>query len=227
MTSRSLKYYLAGAIIVLIIPFLKGCAIPGGYFAASVASFIAIHQYESLPDGTTAEVANPGKGAKSAAVVKAPSMSILTNNQHVEEHMAGKFRKITFTKDPLSIASAAATAKKGGHDAFFIVYVSGPSVKVGIAADTVVYSTVRVRLVASDGSILYEQTASLMGNASSRQTPDDHEIAAALASVIVTDFEQSIAAVSGAPAPVAAGPAQEDSPSLWGKVKGKAKSIFN
>ncbi|MBP6881137.1 MAG: hypothetical protein KBC35_00735 [Candidatus Pacebacteria bacterium] len=122
--------------------------------------------------------------------------SILTDNVYAAEYLQNEklFSKVTLTKKaPLSMAGAASSARQQGYDGFFMVDFRGPTLRDGIVLK-IDYGSATVRLVTKDGTLVYEQTATLTGKANSPENPTERQVAEALSLSLLSDLEQSMGA---------------------------------
>ncbi len=193
----SLKPLAGSSVAVLAIALsastLSGCAaVPLGALYVAQLVPTAMVGYSMLPGGAKVEVANPGKGIRNPGIDNIKS--ILTDNTYAKEYLENEelFKKVALAKEtPKSPAGAATMARKGGFDGFFLVDSRDPTVTGGLVM-RVEYGKATVRLIRKDGTLLYEQTATLSGRANTPETPTERQVAEALATAIVADLKQSI-----------------------------------
>lgn len=184
--------------LTLTAPTLTGCAAPAVLYAAQYIP-TAIVAYQHLPGGANVELDNPGKGAVNSALNEVKT--VITDNRYSQEYLEnepGLFEQVKLAKTtPLSTAGAAKSARESGVDAFMMVDTGGPTAQGGLMAK-MVYGSVSVTLVSKDGTVLYKQSAKLVGKLNSDKNPSEREVAEALAMAIVKDLKASKAPVQTA-----------------------------
>lgn len=174
---------------------LTGCAAPALLYAAQYIP-TAVVAYQHLPGGANVELDNPGKGAVTSAFNEVKT--VITDNRYSLEYLQnepGLFNQVKLAKTtPLSTAGAAKSARESGVDAFMMVDTGGPTAQAGIVAK-MIYGSVSVTLVSKDGTVLYKQSAKLVGKLNSDKNPSEREVAEALGMAIVKDIKGSKAPV--------------------------------
>lgn len=176
-------------------PTLTGCAAPAALYAAQYIP-TAIVAYQHVPGGADVEVDHPGKGAVTSSLNAVKT--VITDNRYSQEYLEnepGLFNQVKLAKTtPLSTAGAAKSARESGVDAFMMVDTGRATAQGGLMAK-IIYGSVSVTLVSRDGTVLYKQSAKLVGKLNSAKNPSEREVAEALAMAIVKDLKASKAPV--------------------------------